>query len=100
MREFTVMFRSVQELSEFMALANQQPFDVLFVRAGGVSNAKSMFSCLSVKLNTPPPLLFVYNAAFCLASPAGVASAVCAEVGGVKLKLLNSLQTPQSAVLP
>ena len=53
MREFTVMFRSVQELSEFMALANQQPFDVLFVRVGGVSNAKSMFSCLSVKLNTP-----------------------------------------------
>ena len=44
MREFTVQFRSVQELSEFMALANQQPFDVLFVRAGGVSNAKSMFS--------------------------------------------------------
>ena len=44
MREFTVIFRSVQELSEFMALANQQPFDVLFVRAGGVSNAKSMFS--------------------------------------------------------
>ena len=38
MREFTVIFRSVQELSEFMALANQQPFDVLFVRAGGVSN--------------------------------------------------------------
>ena len=36
MREFTVIFRSVQELSEFMALANQQPFDVLFVRAGGV----------------------------------------------------------------
>ena len=33
MREFTVQFRSVQELSEFMALANQQPFDVLFVRA-------------------------------------------------------------------
>ena len=47
MREFTVIFRSVQELSEFMALANQQPFDVLFVRAGGVSNAKSMFSCLA-----------------------------------------------------
>ena len=44
MREFTVIFRSVQELSEFMALANQQPFDVLFVRAGGVSNAKSMFA--------------------------------------------------------
>ena len=38
-REFTVQFGSVQELSEFMALANQQPFDVLFVRAGGVSNA-------------------------------------------------------------
>ena len=53
MREFTVIFRSVQELSEFMALANQQPFDVLFVRAGGVSNAKSMFSCLSLQLNSP-----------------------------------------------
>ena len=53
MREFTVMFRSVQEISEFMALANQQPFDVLFVRANGVSNAKSMFSCLSLQLNTP-----------------------------------------------
>ena len=52
-REFTVIFRSVQELSEFMALANQQPFDVLFVRAGGVSNAKSMFSCLSLQLNSP-----------------------------------------------
>ena len=49
MREFTVIFRSVQELSEFMALANQQPFDVLFVRAGGVSNAKSMYSCLSLQ---------------------------------------------------
>ena len=54
MREFTVIFRSVQELSEFMALANQQPFDVLFVRkTGGVCNAKSMFSCLSLQLNTP-----------------------------------------------
>ena len=53
MREFTVLFRSVQEISEFMALANQQPFDVLFVRAGGVSNAKSLFSCLSLQLNTP-----------------------------------------------
>ena len=53
MREFTVMFRSVQEVSEFMALANQQPFDVLFVRANGVSNAKSMFSCLTLQLNTP-----------------------------------------------
>lgn len=53
MREFTVIFRSVQEISEFMALANQQPFDVLFVRVGGVSNAKSMFSCLSLQLNTP-----------------------------------------------
>lgn len=37
-----------------MALANQQPFDVLFVRAsGGVCNAKSMFSCLSLQLNKP-----------------------------------------------
>ena len=53
MREFTVQFGSVQELSEFMALANQQPFDVLFVRAGGVSNAKSMFSCLSLQLKSP-----------------------------------------------
>ena len=53
MREFTVMFHSVQEISEFMALANQQPFDVLFVRPGGVSNAKSMFSCLSLQLNSP-----------------------------------------------
>ena len=53
MREFTVQFRSVQELSEFMALANQQQCDVLFVRAGGVSNAKSMFSCLSLQLNSP-----------------------------------------------
>ena len=53
MREFTVLFRSAQDISEFMALANQQPFDVLFVRVGGVSNAKSMFSFLSLKLNTP-----------------------------------------------
>lgn len=37
-----------------MALANQQPFDVLFVRAsGGVCNAKSMFSCLALQLNKP-----------------------------------------------
>ena len=54
MREFTVLFRSAQDISEFMALANQQPFDVLFVRAsGGVCNAKSMFSCLSLQLNQP-----------------------------------------------
>ena len=54
MREFTVLFRSAQDISEFMALANQQPFDVLFVRkTGGVCNAKSMFSCLSLQLNTP-----------------------------------------------
>ena len=53
MREFTVVFRTVQEVSTFMALANQQPFDVLFVRANSVSNAKSMFSCLSLQLNTP-----------------------------------------------
>ena len=53
MREFTVIFHSVQEVSAFMALANQQPFDVRFVRGAGVSNAKSMFSCLSLQLNTP-----------------------------------------------
>ena len=54
MREFTVLFRSAQDISEFMAPANQQPFDVLFVRkTGGVCNAKSMFSCLSLQLNTP-----------------------------------------------
>ena len=54
MREFTVLFRSAQDISEFMALANQQPFDVLFVRkTGGVCNAKSMFSCLSLQLDTP-----------------------------------------------
>ena len=54
MREFTVIFRSVQEISEFMALANQQPYDVLFVRAGGgVCNAKSMFSCLALQLDRP-----------------------------------------------
>jgi len=53
-REFTVLFRSAQDISEFMALANQQPFDVLFVRAaGGVCNAKSMFSFLSLQLNKP-----------------------------------------------
>lgn len=53
MREFTVIFRSVQEISAFMALANQQPFDVLFVRAGGVYNAKSLFSLMSLQLNAP-----------------------------------------------
>ena len=53
MREFTVQFRSEHYLSVFIALANQQPFDVQFGRAGGVSNAKSMFSCLSLQLNSP-----------------------------------------------
>ncbi len=53
MREFTVMFRSVQDISDFIALANQQPFDVVFVRAEGESNAKSIFSCLSLQLNMP-----------------------------------------------
>lgn len=71
MREFTVIFRSVQEISAFMALANQQPFDVLFVRAGGVYNAKSLFSLMSLQLDTPQLVRVLAgdldSAAFCAA---------------------------------
>lgn len=69
MREFTVMFRSVKEVLEFMALANQQPFEVFFARPGGMSDAKSVFSCLGLQLDRPQVVCFEAEyaeaAAFC-----------------------------------
>lgn len=53
MREFTVMFRTVQEISDFVSLANRQRFSVNLLYHGLVLDATSILSVSCMGLNTP-----------------------------------------------
>ena len=53
MREFTVMFRSVQEISDFVSLTNRQSFAVQLLYHGIVLDANSILSISCLGLNKP-----------------------------------------------
>ncbi len=53
MREFTVMFRSVQEIGDFVSLTNRQSFSVQLLYNGVVLDASSILSVCALGLNRP-----------------------------------------------
>ena len=53
MREFTVMFRSVKEIGEFVSIANRQSFSVQLLYGSTVLDASSILSLCCLGLNRP-----------------------------------------------
>lgn len=53
MREFTVMFRTVKEIGEFVSIANHQPFSVQLLCGTAVLDASSILSLCCLGLNRP-----------------------------------------------
>ena len=53
MREFTVMFHSVNEIAQFATIANRQPFQVHFNYKDSRLDAKSLLSLCALPLQTP-----------------------------------------------
>ena len=53
MREYTVMFRSVNEIAQFATIANRQPFAVHFNYKNSRLDAKSILSLCALPLQTP-----------------------------------------------
>ena len=53
MREFTVMFHSVNEIAQFATIANRQPFAVHFHYKDSRLDAKSILSLCALPLQTP-----------------------------------------------
>ena len=53
MREFTVMFRSVKEIGEFVSIANRQSFSVQLLSGTAVLDASSILSLCCLGLNRP-----------------------------------------------
>ena len=52
-REFTVMFRSVKEIGEFVSIANRQSFSVQLLYGSTVLDASSILSLCCLGLNRP-----------------------------------------------
>ena len=53
MREFTVMFHSVNEIAQFATIANRQPFAVHFNYTNSRLDAKSLLSLCALPLGSP-----------------------------------------------
>lgn len=53
MREFTVMFHSVNEIAQFATVANRQPYPVHFDYKGSRLDAKSLLSLCALPLRSP-----------------------------------------------
>lgn len=53
MQEFTVMFRSVKEIGEFVSIANRQSFSVQLLYGSSVLDASSILSLCCLGLNRP-----------------------------------------------
>ena len=53
MREFTVMFHSVNEIAQFATAANRQPYPVHFDYRGSRLDAKSLLSLCALPLRSP-----------------------------------------------
>lgn len=52
-REFTIMFHSVNEIAQFATIANRQPFAVHFNYKDSRLDAKSILSLCALPLQTP-----------------------------------------------
>lgn len=52
-REFTIMFHSVNEIAQFATIANRQPFPVHFNYKDSRLDAKSILSLCVLPLQTP-----------------------------------------------
>ena len=53
MQEFSVIFRSVKEIGEFVSIANRQPFSVQLLYGSTVLDAGSILSLCCLGLNRP-----------------------------------------------
>lgn len=53
MKEFTVIFRSVKEIADFVSIANRQPFYIQLLSGDAVFDAKSLLSLFCLNLSTP-----------------------------------------------
>ena len=53
MKEFTVIFRSVKEIADFVSIANRQPFRIQLLADDAVFDAKSLLSLFCLNLSTP-----------------------------------------------
>ncbi len=53
MREFSVIFRSVKEIGEFVSIANRQSFSVQLLYGSTVLDAGSILSLCCLGLNRP-----------------------------------------------
>lgn len=53
MKEFTVMFRSVKEIGEFVSLVNRQTFSVQMLFGSAVLDARSILSLCCLGLHKP-----------------------------------------------
>ena len=56
MREFHVMFRSVQEIAMFVNTVNRYPFHVWLLQGTARLDGKSLLSLCSLELNLPATL--------------------------------------------
>lgn len=55
MREFTIMFHSVNEIAQFATIANRQPFPVHFNYKDSRLDAKSILSLCALRCRHPFP---------------------------------------------
>lgn len=53
MKEFTVMFRSAEEIGSFVSLANRQSFPVQLLTTHGILDAGSILNLCYIGLNKP-----------------------------------------------
>lgn len=53
MREYTIVFRDVADIAQFVTVANRHPSRVELVHEESVYNAKSLLSLFCLQLHTP-----------------------------------------------
>lgn len=53
MKEYTAVFRSVQQIGTFVSIANRQPFPIQILDEDNIFDAKSILGLFDVHLNTP-----------------------------------------------
>ena len=53
MREYTIVFRDVSDIAEFVTVANRHPSRIELVHEDSVFNAKSLLSLFCLQLHTP-----------------------------------------------
>ena len=56
--EFTVEFQTVEQIGNFVSIANRQPFPVQILHGTSLLDAKSILSLCSIGLHTPLTVRF------------------------------------------